>query len=637
MKNTISERIFDFIKNIPPFSYLKTEDIFTISEHIIVYYFPENQIIFKQNDPVHDVFYVIKEGAILLIDELNPIPVDQCDEGDIFGLRAVIRKKNYLLKATAFEESIVYGIPSTYYEEFIQPNKLANNYLLSTFAGNLPSNSSKEDHELLEKAPLLQNINPYVHQFIPVQYSKNPLTCYANLAIREAAKKMSDCNVGSMIISDKKNKPIGIVTDKDLRKKIATGLVDINESVNKIMSSPVITVSPNLNQSEAQIKMLSNKIKHLCVTESGSQDAPIVGVISEHDILLNLANNPLSIHKSIKRAKSVSELKEIRKKTSFLLENYIQQKVPIDFITSIISLVNEGITAKIIDFSIEEMREKPPVAFAWISLGSQGRREQILLSDQDNAIIYANRTSEENAINKNYFLSLANKINIGLHEIGFEYCPAEMMANNPKWCLTLEEWKAKFHDWITLPDQEKMMLCTIFFDFQTIYGDENLTSELSESILKSLDEYPIFLNHFALNALKNPPPLSFFRQFLVEQSGEHKDQFDIKLKAIMPLVDAARVLIFSNKITAINNTLKRFAHLIECEPQNSEIYDHCMESYTTLLSFRAIQGMMYNNTGRYIDIQQLNKADRLKLKNCFKAISEVQKLMQTRFQLAQLM
>ncbi|MGB5264700.1 MAG: putative nucleotidyltransferase substrate binding domain-containing protein, partial [Lutimonas sp.] len=265
------------------------------------------------------------------------------------------------------------------------------------------------------------------------------------------------------------------------------------------------------------------------------------------------------------------------------------------------------------------------------------RREQILLSDQDNAIVFANGSLEENALLKHYFLSLANKINVGLHEIGFDYCPAEMMANNPRWCLSLGEWKNQFHDWITVPSQEKMMLCTIFFDFQDIYGDKNLISELTESIFKSIDEYPIFLNHFALNAIKTPPPLSFFRQFLVEHSGEHKDQFDIKLKAIMPLVDAARVLIFSNKISGINNTLKRFERLMELEPQNADIYSHCIEAYTTLLSFRASYGLLNKNTGRYIDIKQLNKADRLKLKNCFKPIQEVQKLIQTRFQLAQLM
>ena len=119
MKNTISDRIFDFVKDIPPLSYLKNEDILTVSENIIVSYFPENHVIFKQNDPVHEVFYLIKEGAVLLTDELDPVPINQCDEGDVFGLRAVIRKKNYLLTATAIEESIVYGIPSVYYEDFI--------------------------------------------------------------------------------------------------------------------------------------------------------------------------------------------------------------------------------------------------------------------------------------------------------------------------------------------------------------------------------------------------------------------------------------------------------------------------------------------------------------------------------------
>ncbi|MGB5264696.1 MAG: cyclic nucleotide-binding domain-containing protein, partial [Lutimonas sp.] len=198
MKNTISERIFDFIKDIPPLSYLKIEDILTVSENIIVYYFPEDHVIFKQNEPVHDVFYLIKEGAILLTDELNPIPINQCDEGDLFGLRAVIRKKSYLLTATAIEESIVYGIPSIFYEKFIRGNKEANHYLLSTFAGHIPSNSSIEDQDLELRETLQQHINPFIYQFIPINYSKNPLTCFASLAIFETAKLMSVHNVGSI-------------------------------------------------------------------------------------------------------------------------------------------------------------------------------------------------------------------------------------------------------------------------------------------------------------------------------------------------------------------------------------------------------------------------------------------------------
>jgi CBS domain-containing protein len=212
-----------------------------------------------------------------------------------------------------------------------------------------------------------------------------------------------------------------------------------------------------------------------------------------------------------------------------------------------------------------------------------------------------------------------------------------MMASNPKWCLSLSAWKEQFRDWITNPDEEKILLCNIFFDFRGIFGNPDLPVQLEKCIVEYIESHEIFLNRLALNAVKNPPPLSFFRQFLLEHSGEHKDQFDIKARAIMPLVDAARVLILSNRITGISNTLERFEKLIALEPQNKDIYIMCLESYKILLRFRAKQGLANHDSGRFVHIKSLNKFERLQLRNCFKPIAEVQELIKVRFNLAQLL
>jgi CBS domain-containing protein len=212
-----------------------------------------------------------------------------------------------------------------------------------------------------------------------------------------------------------------------------------------------------------------------------------------------------------------------------------------------------------------------------------------------------------------------------------------MMASNPKWCLSVDEWKTQFHRWISTPDQDNLMLCTIFFDYDMVYGSLDLVSELSESIFESIDAHDIFLNYLGRNALQNPPPLSFFRQFLVEESGEHKDQFDIKARAMMPLVDAARLLILSHNVKTVNNTLERYEKLIELEPQNKDVYLFCIEAYKDLLRFRTEQGLTNSDSGRFIDLESLNKGNRLKLKRSFKAVKSIQELIQTRFKLSQLM
>lgn len=160
---------------------------------------------------------------------------------------------------------------------------------------------------------------------------------------------------------------------------------------------------------------------------------------------------------------------------------------------------------------------------------------------------------------------------------------------------------------------------------------------MSDSIFKSIDSYGIFLNFLALNAIKNPPPLGFFRQFLVENDGEHKDLFDIKSRAIMPLVDAARLLVLSYKIKECNNTILRFEKLIDVEPQNKELYTACIDAFKILLRFRTVQGLKHKDSGRFIDLKSLNKSDRLKLKGCFGPIRDIQELIKVRFTLSQML
>jgi len=212
-----------------------------------------------------------------------------------------------------------------------------------------------------------------------------------------------------------------------------------------------------------------------------------------------------------------------------------------------------------------------------------------------------------------------------------------MMASNPAWCLSLKEWKNQFNTWITKPTEDAVMMCTIFFDYALIYGDQGLINNLSKSIFKSIKNYEIFLNFLGRNALRNPTPLGFFRQFLLEQDGVHKNQFDLKSRALMPLIDAARLITLSHNIKDKNNTIERFKILSEFEPQNKDLYLSCIDSFKILLRFRAIQGIKHNDSGRYVDLNNLSKSEKLKLKGCFKPIKDIQELLNVRYNLFQMM
>lgn len=639
MKNTISHRVADFLKSFPPFNMLGQKDIETLAEEITIVYKEKDSIVFSENDYPHPHFYVVNKGAILLKKNTENGIMDVCDEGDIFGLRPLMAHENYRMEAKAQEESILYAIPIDIFKPYAQQNNAVGDFLIASFASNTRNPYSKSHRgklyaDSVDIDPALPT-NPLLDlQTIP--YSKKLISCSETDPVKFVAEKMTENKVGAILVLRDKL-PIGIITDKDLRNNIVTGKYPITVEASKIMVTPVITYSKNMTVTQAQMAMMKSNISHLCITRDGTPNSKAIGILSKHDVMVALGNNPAVLIKAIKRAKKVKSIKRIRKSINHLLSAYLEQNIPLTLTSKIISELNDACIKQIIKISLFKMPGKPPVKFTWLSLGSQGRGEQLLQTDQDNAIIFENVPEDSLEETTAYFLELAKTINKGLFDIGYDYCPAEMMASNPNWCHSLDQWKATVSQWITNPGADEILLSSIFFDFNITYGDRDLADQLSEHIFKITGNYPIFFLHLASGALQNPSPTGFFRRLLLEEDGEHKDSFDLKRRALMPLTDAARVLILSHSVKFINNTAERYEKLAELEPNNEETYLACSYATKALLKFRTKQGLLHNDSGRYIAIDQLTKEERMKLKRTFKTIKEIQELVSVRFKVSSLL
>ncbi|MEJ1222404.1 DUF294 nucleotidyltransferase-like domain-containing protein [Sediminicola sp. 1XM1-17] len=636
MKNTISHRVADFLKNYPPFSLLPQKEIETLSEHISIIYKEKDSLIFMENEEPHPHFYVVHKGAVALRKSPNNDIVDLCDEGDIFGLRPLIALENYKMEAKTHEESILYAIPISIFKPHALENKAVGNFLIESFASNTrnPYSISHRGNlygetEFLEDTLTIQKL----HDLQSVKYSKKIVSCSPRTTIKKVAETMTKKNIGAMLVV-KDQLPIGIITDKDLRNKIVTGAFPITTTASKIMTSPVITYRRNLTITQAQMAMMKSNISYLCLTKDGTTNTKACGILSKHDLMVALGNNPAVLIKEIKRTSRFKEIKPIRASIMQLLQGYLSQNIPMTLTSKIIAELNDACIKQVVKIALTKMKDQPPVKFAWLAMGSQGRSEQLLHTDQDNALVFEDVEEGLLEETKSYFLHLASTVNKGLNVIGYDYCPAEMMASNPKWCQSLGEWKQTVSHWITNPGNDEVLLSSIFFDYSLAYGDSQMVNELSDHIFKSVSSYPIFYVHLASGALQNPSPTGFFRQFLVEQDGAHKDFFDIKRRALMPLTDAARVLILSHSVKSINNTSERFEKLAQLEPNNEELYLACSYASKALLKFRTKQGLRHNDSGRYIALESLSKEEKIKLKRTFKTISELQDLIALRFKVA---
>jgi len=637
MKNTIAERIFDFLKDYPPFNLISKETLLEIAKNVEIQYFEKDQIIFDQNDAPHENFYIVYEGAIRLYSFVNDRKhnLDICDEGDLFGLRPLIMKESYLMGAAANEETILYGIPIVLFNDIILKYPKVSQFLIASFATNTRDPfSDKHKGKLFANISSVQKIENSYSETQSAKYCKNPITCSIDTSIQEASIIMTKNIINSIIIAEN-NVPIGIITDKDIRTKIGTGAYTISEKVSEIMSSPVFTFPEQITVAEGQIALLKHKVSHICITKDGTDKSELVGILAEHDLNIMQGNNPTFLVREIKYAKDAETLKYIRKKASELTRGYLEQEIPIYFITKVISEINTAITKRIIRLVISEIGEEPPVAYTWLAMGSQGRKEQLLMTDQDNALVFENVEDADYQKVKEYFLNLSTKVTEKLNIVGFEYCPANIMASNPNWCLSLKEWKHQFKDWVKHPTSDKILLSIIFFDFEYIYGDNNLYTEMANSVFKYISKKQTFLGFLSKVTIENPAPLGFFKQFLVEQDGKNKDQFNIKTRAIRPLVDAARIFSLHYNLR-VNNTIARFEKLMEVEPQNRDLFESCANAFKILLQFRTLQGLTNTDSGKFVDINNLSKADRLKLKSCFKPIKNIQESLKLRFNVSQI-
>lgn len=639
MSQSITQRISDFLIQHLPFRFMSEADVLAIAKQATIIYKAEEEVLFEQGKETHPYFYIVKEGAVHLLryEGENFLLVDTCDEGDVLGLRPLLADQHYGLQARTVEPSLIYGIDLEQFRPMMAKYAEVSFYLAKIFAKGLHHNyeDSYRNIHFFQQGAGAQIDLLETQQLKP---HRSPVVCSVNHSIKEAALEMQAQGVSSIVVVNGQQHPIGIVTDKDIRNRVATGKFTIDMTIGAIMSQPVLTVEAALSLAEIQIAMITHRLHHLVQTVDGTTDSPIVGVITEHDLLVLQANNPAALIRRIKHSKNREDLKEVRLVAEQLLQKYLDQKVSIDFTATILSEINDALIVQIIKQQLAALEaesiERPAGNFCWLSLGSEGRQEQLLRTDQDNALVYTVPNGAEKETTKAYYLELARRVTADLNYCGFEYCPAEMMASNPKWCLSLQEWKTKFGAWMREPGSKEILMSSIFFDFRPVAGDFKLSKELKTFILDHVDNRTPFLNFLAKDAIQNPPPLSFFRNFVVEKGGAHVDSFDIKARAMMPLTDAARVLSLAAGQMEQSNTIDRFETLVDLEPQNAALYQQAADAYRILMQYRAKFGLLHHSSGRYLDPKALSKMERLQLRNSFQPIRELQTLLSTRFNLA---
>ncbi|AGA77540.1 DUF294 nucleotidyltransferase-like domain-containing protein [Echinicola vietnamensis] len=642
MSNVIVNRVKEFLHRFPPFSFLSDELLTDVAREVELMYYTKGEYIFKKGNPASPHFFVLKEGSVYLTEEDagKMVVKDYCDEGEVFGVMALLGQRPYVLNGYVAEDSLIYAVPVDVFDKVLKENSEVSLYFAAGFAAGqvvvrTDLSQSQKARKLLKDATSDHGLSLFMEKG-KLNFPTDVLSCPLGTPLREAARLMQEKDVGSIVVVDGTGHPSGIITDKDIRNRVVAAGIPYDVPVEEMMTHPVRTVHHQSDFPTIYLTMIKNHLHHLILTEDGTDQSKITGIVSDHDVFLSHGNSPAVLIHGLMNTWDVQEMKGIRDRAEALLGYFLENEVAIDFVANILSEINDVIIKRAVLLAKKKLDqdfvEESKVPFCFLSLGSEGRQEQLLRTDLDNALVFEDVDEDKLPLTKAYFEALSQEVIQTLIACGFHPCPSEVMANNPEWCQPLAVWKDYFSQWVNLPDEVALMKATIFFDFRPVYGFKSLPEEMTRHIYQVIDERKAFLGFLAKNALLNPPPLGFFKNFIVEKSGEHKDQFDIKLRAMMPLADAARLLILSHKVLGINNTFERFEKLAALEPQNASLYEEAASAYEIFLRLRALEGIATGTSGRYITPRSLGKLQRQLLKNAFAPIQQIQEVLTVRFQ-----
>lgn len=461
--------------------------------------------------------------------------------------------------------------------------------------------------------------------------SRRPVEVEADLPIRDAARAMLREGVGSLLVSRAPGDILGIVTDKDLRKAVALGR-DLESGVKTIMSSPVASIAGHEACFDALLKMMAHKVHHLAVTGPDG----VAGMVTTHDILLVHGTSPLSLFREIQSQNDFAGLYPLLAKAPRVIRALLDNGARAGHITRLITVVNDHILHKIIELVHREIGP-PPTSYCWISMGSEGRREQTIATDQDNALVYADSPDEPvRRAAEVFFQAMAERVVGHLEKAGFPRCKGDMMASNPAWRKSLAAWKDTFDAWIAVPEPMEVLHSTIFFDFRGVAGHMGLADDLRAHVARRAAASGIFLRFLAADCQVTRAPLTFFRGFAVEKSGEHKYTLDLKKRGLVPFQDFARVLALAHGVME-TGTLERVETLARQGHIPTNLGREVAQAFEFLLSVKLDHQLSQVERGlppdTHIDPRALSDMDKGTLRDAFGVIGSMQSFLKDMFHL----
>lgn len=601
----------------PPFDEMPDKLLDQVVGSIEVVYFRAGTQILEFGESNNWLFYV-RSGAVEIYRRSGEL-YNRISEGEIFGQFGLLMNKRVRFPAKALEDTLVYKIPGEIFQ------------LLWESDDNFADFVEIEDRSRLRSAlSRREKSNELMTSKVTRLISRKPVSAPHTVRLQEAARIMTEQGVSALLLMDEEGeKPLlrGIITDRDLRTRALSEALPSETPISEIMSEDLITIGSSVFIFEAMLTMLHNNVHHLPVMEGDE----VRGVIALSDIVKYESQSSLYLVSNIYHQQHVRGLKKVSKDVRDSFVRMVNEDANSHMIGSAMAGIGRSFTQRLLELG-EEKLGPPPIAYCFMALGSMARDEQLVVTDQDNAMILDDSFVPEE--HDEYFLALAKFVSDGLAECGYSYCTGDIMATNQKWRQPLRVWKEYFADWIENPKAEALLNSNIFFDLDGIHGRTEYTEELKTFIADKASNSQRFLAMLARNALNRTPPLGFFRTFVMEESGKQAKTFNLKRRGTAPVSDLIRVHALACGSRA-QNTFNRLKAIGQTKLIPEDGVDNLRDAFEFIAIVRIRHQALSIEAGREPDNnvrpEDLSPFERSHLKDAFQVVGQAQKFLKFRY------
>lgn len=599
--------IRDFVAECPPFDDLDEAVLTALTPRFVIRYLRRGTAFPPEGQ---HCLWLLRQGAIELRTTEGAL-ARRMGEGDMHDADCLPDSPEKSWSGHAVEDSLLYGLPLADLQALWQQHPALRQRAVQDLGQRLASTLGSQ------RIPLERDLGSLP---LATLVGRAPVCTGPEASIREAAQRMTRERVSALLVVDEGGL-LGIVTDRDLRSRcLAVGLSD-QMPISTIMTADPCTLPPDAPGFEALLEMTRRGIHHLPVAEPGK----LHGLVSSTDLLRAQGVSSIHLADRIRRAEDLGVLAALAGELPELWLNLARRGEGAAILGRIVSGIADAIAGRLLRLA-EQRLGPPPVAYAWIAYGSQGRQELTLRSDQDNALILDDDYVATQ--HGDYFSRLASDVCDGLAACGFVHCPGDMMASNPAWRQPVAGWLATFNDWICRTDAQKGRLASNLFDFRVVSGEAALAKPLRERITSLAPRQESLFSHLVGNSCSSPPPLGFFRQLLVTGSGEHEGELDIKRHGILPIVDLARIHALAAGVGEVGTQarLRASAGSAHLSRDGADTLNSAFEFLLALRNRHQVEQLLAGaSADNYIAPERLNAADRRHLRDVFLAVATQQK------------